>query len=241
MDYKKIYNSICQKGKDRLEERKQLKKEGIYFEGHHIVPQSMGGGGLASNWDHENITPLTAREHFLAHKILCIVHPDDNKLSFALWGMCNQKKGKVSRSYIVTSRDYEDARKLFIKHFSGENHPNFGGNNILKGEDHPLFGKVTSGAFKKGEDHLLYGKPGYWSSIPKEDHPLMKNPFRAYGKNHPRAKKVVQIDKNTLEKLNFFDTVVQAGKESGVDRRLISANLVGKQKTAGGYIWEYMN
>ena len=51
---------------------------------------------------------------------------------------------------------------------------------------------------------------------------------------HARAKKVVCLSLNKT-----FESVADAGAKTGVDRRLISAAVTGKQKTAGGYRWAY--
>jgi hypothetical protein len=65
----------------------------------------------------ENLTTLTAKEHFIVHKILCILHPNNEKLKYAFWAMCNQTK---NRNYIVSGRDYEYAKKLLSPIWSKE-------------------------------------------------------------------------------------------------------------------------
>lgn len=44
----------------------RYKGDGKYYEKHHIIPKSLGGTN-----DEENLVLLTAREHFLAHYLLC--------------------------------------------------------------------------------------------------------------------------------------------------------------------------
>jgi hypothetical protein len=99
MDWHKIYHNIIQKAK--------IREGGEYTERHHIIPKCLGG-----NNSKENLVRLTGREHFIIHKILVILYPDNKSLKFALWAMCNQK-GKY-RSYNVSSRDYEHARQACI-------------------------------------------------------------------------------------------------------------------------------
>jgi len=59
MNYLKIYNDLINSSKART-----LNKQG-YVEKHHIKPKCMGGSDCS-----ENITILTAREHFIAHQLL---------------------------------------------------------------------------------------------------------------------------------------------------------------------------
>lgn len=53
-----------------------------YMERHHIVPRCLGGSNRK-----DNLVYLTAREHFLAHKLLVRIYPDQPKLWYALMMM----------------------------------------------------------------------------------------------------------------------------------------------------------
>jgi phosphoglycolate phosphatase-like HAD superfamily hydrolase len=48
-----------------------------YTERHHIIPRCIGGTDVK-----ENLVDLTAREHFICHRLLVNIHPDNNKLKF---------------------------------------------------------------------------------------------------------------------------------------------------------------
>jgi hypothetical protein len=79
----------------------------VYYEVHHIIPKCMGGGN-----EKENLTTLTAREHFIAHWLLARIYPEHQGIGFSFWMMCNVKYiGK--RDYIISSRAYEEARSIF--------------------------------------------------------------------------------------------------------------------------------
>jgi hypothetical protein len=76
MNYEKIYQDLCNRGKTRS------KKDGIYLEKHHIIPtfffkkskrkHRYSDGIFEGNPDAiGNICYLTAREHFIAHILLC--------------------------------------------------------------------------------------------------------------------------------------------------------------------------
>ena len=98
MNYQIIYNKLIEKAKNR-------KLEG-YTETHHIIPKCLGGKDIK-----ENLVDLTAKEHFLCHKLLCEIYPNNHKLLWALWLMAiGKQKWKHRNPYKVTSKDYERAR-----------------------------------------------------------------------------------------------------------------------------------
>ena len=106
MDYQKIYNQLIQKAQS---ENRVKVEGGTYYEAHHILPKCIGGGGKTSQWrTHPNIILLTAREHFIAHRLLYAIHPHNEKIRQALWAMSNQREG--GRVYKVSSRLYEVLR-----------------------------------------------------------------------------------------------------------------------------------
>jgi len=107
MDYQKIYNQIIARARTR--------KLNHYIERHHILPKCMGGSN-----DTDNLVELTAREHYIVHKLLVEIHPSNKKLRYALWGMSNQlTSSNNNRNYNVTSREYERARILFSESMKG--------------------------------------------------------------------------------------------------------------------------
>jgi hypothetical protein len=95
MNYTKIYSQLIERARNRKPE-----KDG-YYERHHIIPKSLGGGN-----DKDNLVKLTAKEHFVAHKLLVEIYPDNGKLIHAYWRMANNKNDD-RREYIVGSREYE--------------------------------------------------------------------------------------------------------------------------------------
>lgn len=144
MNYIKVYNNII----DRSRNRQLLG----YVENHHIIPKCVGG--TDENW---NLTPLTAREHFVCHMLLCEIYPKNIKLKFALWNMCNMKSLSQNR-YIISSRTYQRIRIDYSNNTKGINNPCFGRKHTdeekykisvaMKGkylkEKNPFFGKKHS-------------------------------------------------------------------------------------------------
>lgn len=83
-------------------------KNQIYTEKHHIVPRCMNG----TNSD-ENLVVLTAKEHFVAHHLLCKIYPKHPKLWFAFNAMIHWKsKTNVWREGVVklTAFEYEQLK-----------------------------------------------------------------------------------------------------------------------------------
>jgi hypothetical protein len=164
MNYRKIYDQICQRAKTELEQRKLHKKSGGYYEGHHILPQALGGSGKSRNWDHENIVPLTAREHFLAHWLLVELYPKNRKLLYAFSMMCSSHNS--NNRYRPSSRVVEYSRiqlskmligsKLSDQHKANISLSNKGKHSdYVFTEDHrkKLGEKKKGNTFNKGRKH----------------------------------------------------------------------------------------
>lgn len=97
MNYKRIYEKIIQRAKFR--------KLTCYTEKHHIIPKCLGGSN-----DKDNLVRLTAKEHFICHRLLVLIYPENHKLKYALWCMCKQHSSQQQR-YKVTAKIYESLRK----------------------------------------------------------------------------------------------------------------------------------
>jgi predicted phage tail protein len=101
MNYLRIHDAII----DRAHNRTLTG----YVEKHHVIPRCLGGTD-----DKANLVALTAREHFIIHKLLCEIYPNETKLIYAYWMMSrNISNSKYNREYSVSSKDYERARRLF--------------------------------------------------------------------------------------------------------------------------------
>lgn len=111
MNYTKIYASIVLRAQAERTERLALKKQGKYFEVHHIIPKSFGGVN-----DDLNLALLTAREHFICHWLLVKMYPigsrERGKMLNALWRMRNHSKHHNDHRY-VNNRVYEFLRIEF--------------------------------------------------------------------------------------------------------------------------------
>jgi len=71
MDYRKHYNLLIERGKNR--------SINGYTESHHIIPRCLGGSDNKSN-----LVDLTPEEHYVAHQLLAKIYPDNYSLILAI-------------------------------------------------------------------------------------------------------------------------------------------------------------
>jgi hypothetical protein len=105
MDYQRIHDLIIERGKTRTLTG--------YKERHHIIPKCMGGTN-----DKNNLVDLTAREHFLIHKLLCEIYPYHHGLlkSYLAMSVFKQSERRIK----LSAREYNYLRSEFAKRNSGE-------------------------------------------------------------------------------------------------------------------------
>lgn len=100
MNYSNIYNSLVSN------KSKRAKDKSNYYESHHILPRSLGGGNEKSN-----LVLLTAREHYLAHRLLVKMYPDSYKMKFALLMMSQDNMINSKGSVVINCNMYDKLRK----------------------------------------------------------------------------------------------------------------------------------
>jgi hypothetical protein len=238
MDYKKIYNRIIEKAKS--EDR--VKSVDEYYESHHIIPKCLGGEGKTTEWKtHPNIVLLTAKEHFIVHLLLCKVYPNNKKLKFALWAMCNQDRN--GKRYKTSSKIYERIKKeysiLISEKLKGRIPANKGkkspGSSWAKGIKRPELSERNR--LRKGIPRNL--PEGYVSPLKgvKQSDELIKKRADAKKKN---GKCVLQfdLDGNFINKYECMTDAYNWMLENDI-KGDIKANLTNRTKKAGGFIWKY--
>lgn len=106
MKYAAIYADLVLSAK----QKGRAKRNGEYFESHHIIPRCFGGTNKS-----DNLVLLTAREHFIAHHLLVKIHQDHAGMRRAFWMMCHSRgnHGHITREYRITSSVYDKARADF--------------------------------------------------------------------------------------------------------------------------------
>ena len=212
MNYQRIYNQLI----ERAQSENRVKSREVYFEAHHIVPKCMGGEGLERQWKtHPNVILLTAREHFVAHLLLCRIFPTELKLLQALWffvtmGGINKPKHKV------TARMYQEIKEKHASTVSA----NF--KNIPKTKEQIAKIVATRKAigFKPSTDHMQNSE-----SIKKRS-----------------MKRMISVKQLSLDGivLQVWPSLGDIQRSLGISRNSVSNCLTGRNKTAGGFIWKYV-
>lgn len=103
MNYMKIYGNIIKNAQTKY----RVKGKGEYFEKHHIIPKCQGGTNNPNN-----LVLLTAREHYLCHKLLQMANPHSRELAFAYQCMITRKTGERK---VATAKEYEYCRIKIAK------------------------------------------------------------------------------------------------------------------------------
>lgn len=114
MDYQKIYNNLT---------HREMQRVG-YVEKHHILPRCMGG--LSNK---ENLVDLSPEEHYLAHLLLCKIHPGNQKL---LYAAMNMTTGSMINNGKRNNKAYGWLRRQYSKSMSGDNNPSRRNPNLQK-------------------------------------------------------------------------------------------------------------
>lgn len=110
MDYERVYYALINRAIRETHIGKRVKNYSCYYEYHHIIPKSLGGGDCDSN-----LVMLTAKEHYVCHLLLTKKF-NPGTMEFAKM-LCAFKCMCVSYKH---SRMIKNARqfKLYREHFS---------------------------------------------------------------------------------------------------------------------------
>lgn len=220
MDYQKAYDKIINQA--RLDDRK--KHHGIYYESHHILPKCLGGSN-----DKSNRVLLTAREHFIAHKLLTFIYPRNLNIIHAFGMLMHiRRPGNGYRDgFRISSRDYQYLRELCA-------------NTPLPPE---RIAKLVA-------SHK--GKPSPQRGLKHTPEQVEKNRIAQTGKKQSEKTKekrrqgmmgknnkpILQFDKDG----NFikeWHSTNEASRQLGIGDSGIWKAMNGRRKYFGGFIWKY--
>lgn len=169
-------------------------------------------GGLDSE---DNLVLLSAKEHYVAHKLLHYIYPDNKKLSYA-WNMMSNRM--ISENIInVTSREYEECKKSFSKSMLGrkvsrETRDKISKSNKGKVRSEEVVKKMSEarkGYKHKDETKKKISKSNSGKNISKERGESISNSLKQYymknpplkGKNHPNyGRKLSEEKRKELSK-----------------------------------------
>jgi|SRR6478609_2515371 len=209
MNYKKIHDSLIVRAKTR--------ELTCYKEKHHIIPKSLGGDNTK-----ENLVYLTAKEHYIVHRLLINIYPDSRKLIYAFWRMINDRK---EQRYKASPRIYEQMRVLAAKDLRERFNNAPPESEIKRREGISKNNKKPKS--KKHAENIKKAKLGD------------KNPmFGKTGKDHHMSKPILQFDLNN-NLIKEWENAGVAEKELGLIRTALNAVVKTKNKKRLGYIWKY--
>ena len=212
-------------------ERLVLKKNGSYFEGHHIIPKYKGGSGNSNRpKNNPNIVLLTAREHFLAHWLLWRIYRD-RQTSLSFHKMLSKNK---NQNRITSSRGYQEARESFRLTNIGNQ---YGKNKT----------KIITDEQKKKQSLLMKGRyvgdknPFFNKKHNKESKEKIRKSREGMNKDkiwNYNGKKII-LKNNII--IAEFDNSEDVAKFIGCSHSNVRHVLSGKQKTAKGYVIKNSN
>ena len=189
MNYQNIYNNLVKKAQNRTVNG--------YVEKHHIVPKCMGGSNSK-----DNLVFLSAKEHFLAHKILVRIYPNVKGVWYALIAM-----GRLAQ---FKSRIFESERQKAYAMRKGFKYSEESKNKMAlakkgKASNSPdtqfKAGLASWNAGKFGKDHHSYGSKRTEATRAK-----MSIAQKACG-NIPPSRKGVRMTEEQKAKYRFMRSV----------------------------------
>jgi hypothetical protein len=166
MNYQKIYKNLVNNA--RSQNRVKLNKDNpqyIYYENHHILPKCLGGSN-----EKENLVLLTSKEHFICHKLLTFIYPNNMSIARAFHFLVHG-----NNSYNKSGRDYQYVRELLsMTKLSKKTRDLYDSNEF----------KLKMSIITSGKNNGMYGKTHSKESIEKikEKRKFQINPMQ--GKKH---------------------------------------------------------
>ena len=231
MNWNKIHDQIIKRAQNRTLEG--------YSELHHILPKCLGGTD-----DPSNLIRLTAREHFIIHKILVILNPNESKLHYALWSITNRTTGDCIRDYKIGSYEYERLRINFAtrmsEHMKGENNPNY--NREFTIEERQNMSKSQRKRFEDPNERLK-ANPFHTITDERRDELSKIWSNASKGSKNGRFKSdtsVARIDKETNEVLEVYDYVRELDALGYTSKYVIHC-CNGKSTTHAKFKWAWVD
>lgn len=224
MNWKGIHDQIIKRAQDRTLEG--------YSELHHILPKCLGGTN-----DKTNLVRLTAREHFIIHKILNILHPEIEGLRYAVWIFVTFNDNRGIR---IGSREYKRLRKLFAESASNRMKINNPSQFGLSKEHKEKLSKAGVERFKDPNERI---KANSFKDLTGEERKERIKVWSnaAMGPNNGRFKwyiRVNQIDKESGEIINVYE-YPRLVQNDGFSSKYVINCCNKKSKSHGGFLWEW--
>jgi hypothetical protein len=209
MNYEHIYEQLTSNKNERK------KKQGIYYESHHIFPECMGGSN-----DKENKVLLLPEEHYVAHQLLIKIYPGNSKLIYAAKMMtCNAPNNNRSKNKLYGWLRCKFGESMKNRVFTDEHRKKISESLTGKklSEDH----KKAISDSKRGEKNPLYGKTHSDKTkelMSKKAIELLENSNHISNKTRgiARTEEVKRKIRESKRKDNYIVTCPHCGKEGKV-------------------------
>lgn len=219
--YEHWYASITKRG--------QTRHLDSYTESHHILPESLGGPDTQ-----ENLTKLTAREHFICHWLLTKIYKDgDNhwKMLNAVRMMRAENKNQKRYDNKITARVYQRLKEEYSRLQSER----------MKGENNPMYGRPVSETVRQGRSERASGnnnpakRPGVGAKISEAKTGKKREPFNDEWKAKMSAAKTgennnrygVEVTDETRKKIG---DKIRGRKQSEEEKLARSIANIGKKR-----------
>lgn len=220
---------------------------GSYYETHHILPKCLGGTN-----ESDNLIDLYAHEHFIAHKLLAIENPNNQKLVNAYAIMAFTKNPNHQRQELTPS-EYEQARKAF----SNSMKEKWKDENYRKMQSNVLHNRWKDSNYRKQQSERrtelnfkMWADSNFkqkmrektrerWSNMTEEQ--LNKHRELMQKKSNQLWNDSTYIKKHytpvfCIETQEYFLCQKDAIKKYNISASSLSSHLAGKQKSAGKHI-----
>lgn len=212
MNYKEQYFKLINSRK--FLNRQKSEKE--YYENHHILPRCLGGGD-----GDDNLVLLTAREHFVAHRLLVKIYSgkERSKLSFGLFMMMAVNS---HHHRVFSSKQYEYAKQQMSLNCSGENSTWFG-------RKHSVEAKEKMSKRMIGKNNPQFNKRPWNFSKSKEDDSSIRQSIETFKQNY-KIENHPYFGKKRSEKVKKAISNAHKGKpKSESQKEKISNSLMGRK------------
>ena len=228
MNYQKIYDNLMSSRMYLKKSRHSSRKNGEYFEGHHIIPKSKGGIGCSTRGlNNDNIVYLTAREHFLAHWLLWRIYRDrSSALAFHKMMSNNRNQNRIN-----SSRGYEEAR-IAVSEKNKGNQYGKGQKKIISEEQKKRLSELMKGK-RTGTENYFFGK-----KHSEETRKIISE--KAKNRERPVSNVLKGVFKNGIF-IGLFEKSEEIANYIKTSHSNVKHVLGGSQTTANGYTIKYVN
>jgi hypothetical protein len=181
----------------------------------------------------ENLVKLTAKEHFLCHRLLCEIYPDSNKLKHALFLMAIGKQKKIMK-YYISGKVYERLKTEYSNFLRGRlQSDETKTKKSMKMKE--VWGNKTSEDIDLRTKKMIQTRTQN-KSFNHTEETKKKISDSLLGRKMPWRSKIIQQFTLEGELVREWESIASIKKDPSYG--FVGGCIRGVQKTAYGYIWE---